>query len=154
MRPWVKIAIFQTETLPAEASPSTRLDSMVPLFMAKTNVVPKKKRGPPATGHGVQIGERWHAPELAAIDAWISASADKTLNRAHAIRRLVAIGLKAKRASGHSEQQKWRAKEIAGTAIDAMSDDEAHADDQASRKRRLLKGPEEFREVRIDRKRK
>ena len=48
------------------------------------------------TGKGVQIGERWHPSELAAIDAWIAASADKALTRAHAIRRLVALGLKAK----------------------------------------------------------
>ena len=42
------------------------------------------------------MGERWHPSELAAIDAWIAASSDKTLTRAHAIRRLVALGLKAK----------------------------------------------------------
>jgi hypothetical protein len=69
---------------------------MVPWFMAKTSVVPKKKRGPKPTGKGIQVGERWHPTELAAIDAWIASSSDKTLTRAHAIRRLVAIGLKAK----------------------------------------------------------
>jgi len=30
------------------------------------------------------------------VDAWIASSADKTITRAHAIRRLVALGLKAK----------------------------------------------------------
>jgi hypothetical protein len=43
-----------------------------------------------------RLGERWHPSELAAIDAWIASSNDKTLTRAHAIRRLVALGLKAK----------------------------------------------------------
>jgi hypothetical protein len=43
---------------------------------------------------------------------------------------------------------------MAGNAIDSMTDVTAHADDRANRKRRLLKGPEEFREVRVDRKRK
>ena len=62
----------------------------------ETSVVPKKKRGPASTGKGVQVGERWHPSELAAIDAWIAASSDKALTRAHAIRRLVALGLKAK----------------------------------------------------------
>jgi hypothetical protein len=80
----------------AEVTVSPRLASMVPRFMAKTSVVPKKKRGPAPTGKGVQVGERWHPSELAAIDAWIAASSDKTLTRAHAIRRLVALGLKAK----------------------------------------------------------
>jgi hypothetical protein len=66
--------------------------------MAKSiRVTTKKKRGRPATtGRGTQIGERWHPSELAAIDAWIASSADKTITRAHAIRRLVALGLKVK----------------------------------------------------------
>jgi len=59
--------------------------------MAKTRVAPKKKRGPPPTGKGIQVVERWHPSELAAIDAWIASSSDKTLTRAHAIRRLVAL---------------------------------------------------------------
>jgi hypothetical protein len=40
---------------------------------------------------------------------------------------------------------------MAGTAIDDMMDTATSPDDQASRKRRLLKGPEEFRNVRVDR---
>src|ERR1043166_1172261 len=47
----------------------------------------------------------------AAIDAWIASSSDKTLTRAHAIRRLVAFGLKAKKQGGRSsEGQKLRAR--------------------------------------------
>lgn len=49
------------------------------------------------------------------------------------------------------EGQKLRAREMAGNTIDDMSDTAANPDDQASRKRRLLKGPEEFRGVRVDR---
>jgi hypothetical protein len=120
--------------------------------MAKTSVVPKKKRGPAPTGKGVQVGERWHPSELAAIDAWIASSSDKTLTRAHAIRRLVALGLKAKTQSGQSsEVQKIRAREMAGNTIDKLSDTAASPNDQASRKRRLIKGPAEFESVRRDR---
>jgi hypothetical protein len=72
---------------------------MVPKTMSKSIKVTKKARGRPATGRGTQIGERWHAAELAAIDAWIASSADKTITRAHAVRRLVALGLKAKAKS-------------------------------------------------------
>jgi hypothetical protein len=36
------------------------------------------------------------AKYVAAIDAWIASSSDKKLTRAHAIRGLVALGLKAK----------------------------------------------------------
>jgi hypothetical protein len=58
-------------------------------------VTTKKKRGRPATtGKGIQVGERWHPPEIAAIDSWI-ASTGETLTRAQAIRRLVELGLKA-----------------------------------------------------------
>jgi hypothetical protein len=48
-----------------------------------------------------------------------------------------------------TERTRARASELAATAIDSLP--VADADDQASRKRRLLKGPEEFRELRVDR---
>jgi hypothetical protein len=40
---------------------------------------------------------------------------------------------------------------LASTAIDKMAGVDTSADDKASRKGRLLKGPEEFRETRVDR---
>jgi hypothetical protein len=40
---------------------------------------------------------------------------------------------------------------MAGNAIDKLKDNKASPDDQASRKRRLVKGPEEFQNVRHDR---
>ncbi len=126
--------------------------------MAKTSVVPQKKRGPPPTGKGIQVGERWHPSELAAIDAWIASSGDKNITRAHAIRRLVALGLRAKaespaKAKGAKGRQdtKQRASELAGDAIDKLTDSTATISDQTSRKRRLVKGPEEFQNVRRDR---
>jgi len=60
------------------------------------SVTAKKKRGRPATtGLGLQVGERWHAPEIAAIDAWIKTQGEE-MTRGQAIRRLVELGLKAK----------------------------------------------------------
>jgi hypothetical protein len=57
---------------------------------------PKKKRGRPATtGRGTQIGMRWQDGELSAIDAWRDEANIAT--RPEAIRRLVQIGLKAKK---------------------------------------------------------
>jgi hypothetical protein len=56
----------------------------------------KKKRGRPATtGRGVQIGMRWHDPQLSAIDEWCEGHGGAT--RPQAIRRLVELGLKAKK---------------------------------------------------------
>jgi hypothetical protein len=61
------------------------------------SVTAKKKRGRPATtGLGLQVGERWHPPEIAAIDAWIKTQGGN-LTRGHAIRRLVALGLTVKK---------------------------------------------------------
>jgi hypothetical protein len=82
----------------AEVSASPRLAFTVTLNMAKSiRVTEKKKRGRPATtGAGMQIGERWHPPEVAAIDKWI-ASQGEEMTRGQAIRRLVELGLKAKK---------------------------------------------------------
>jgi hypothetical protein len=43
----------------------------------------------------MQVGERWHAPELAAIDKWLASSGEE-MTRGQAIRRLVELGLKVK----------------------------------------------------------
>jgi len=40
---------------------------------------------------------------------------------------------------------------MAGNQLDHLVDESASADEQASRKRRLLGGPEEFQSVRVDR---
>jgi hypothetical protein len=87
---------------------------------------------------------------LAAIDTWISKQKEPDLSRPEAIRRLVEIGLKARMPTSKTDRT-FRAQELATRAIDKMSDDLASAVNQASRKRRLTKGPEEFREVRVDR---
>ena len=129
-------------------NPSARLDFMVPLNMAKSiRVTTKKRRGRPATtGKGIQVGERWHVAELAAIDGWI-ASQEEELTRAQAIRRLVELGLKAKtKAAARAD----RAKELASKAIEKIIEPAAPPEEQMLRKQRLTKGPAEFRDERID----
>ena len=83
---------------------------------------------------------------MAAVDAWATAN---DLDRSNAICRLVELGLMAD--AKPTQANATRAKELAATVIDNMADSAASAGDQASRKRRLLKGPEEFREARVDR---
>jgi hypothetical protein len=58
--------------------------------------VKRKKRGRPATGVDPFVGVRFPQTLLDAIDAWGAAS-EEPLTRSHAIRRLVELGLKAKR---------------------------------------------------------
>jgi hypothetical protein len=113
----------------------------------------KSRVGRPPTGKGALLGQRWHEPELAEIDRWRRVQADMP-TRSEAIRRLVELGLSKsppgeRRATGRAPAAK--AKELAGKMIDRLSDSTAPAEEQASRKRHLLKGPEEFREVRVDR---
>jgi hypothetical protein len=110
-----------------------------------------KMRSRPATSRDPMMGFR-AAPVLrASIVKWAESQPNMpTLSEA--TRRLVELGLTVKtKGRQSSEGQKLRAREMAGKAIDDMIDPTVHADDQASRKRRLLKGPEEFRNARVDR---
>jgi hypothetical protein len=68
-------------------------------MMAKSiSVIQKRKRGRPVTtGRGTLIGVRLLDQPLATIDAWISKQKEPDLTRPEAIRRLVEIGLKAKK---------------------------------------------------------
>jgi hypothetical protein len=69
-----------------------------------------------------------------------------------ATRRLVELGLTVK--SRPKQTPRARADEanaMAGNQLDQLVDLSASAEEQASRKRRLLRGPEEFQNVRIDR---
>jgi hypothetical protein len=57
-------------------------------------VMPKKRRGRPATGKDPQVVLRMPAPLIAAVEAWGTAN---EAVRSEAIRRLVEIGLRAKK---------------------------------------------------------
>jgi hypothetical protein len=108
-------------------------------------------RGRPATGRDPMMGFR-AAPALrASIVKWAEKQPDMpTLSEA--TRRLVEIGLgsvKVARAQKRSDSP--TARDLAAVQIDRLADSGAPAEEQASRKRHLLKGPEEFREGRIDR---
>ena len=61
-------------------------------------VITKKRRGRPVTtGKGTLIGVRLLDAPLATLDAWISRQKEPDLTRPEAIRRLVELGLKAKK---------------------------------------------------------
>jgi hypothetical protein len=88
------------------------------------------------------------------VDQWAKKQEDEP-GRSEAIRRLVELGLTVRApARRSSDNQKARAKELAGSTIDKLTDVAASSDDKTARKIRLIKGPEEFREARMDRKRK
>ena len=99
-------------------------------------------------GRDPMVSSRIPAATVSAIDEW--ATGNET-TRSDAIRCLVELGLTVKTKAQPTERHRARASELAATAIDSLTVGTADADDQASRKRRLLKGPEEFRELRVDR---
>jgi hypothetical protein len=91
------------------------------------------------------------SPEfLKSVDKWRAKQEDKP-SRAEAIRRLVEIGLTVTPKTRPTERARVRAAELAVKAIDKIGDPTAHPEEHAQRRRRLTKGPEEFREVRVDR---
>jgi hypothetical protein len=57
----------------------------------------------------------------------------------------------SKALSANPERQRAALADLASKAIDSLTVGTAESDAKASRKRRLLKGPEEFRDVRVDR---
>jgi hypothetical protein len=118
--------------------------------MGKKTVLAKKKRGPPPTGKGVQIVVRMQPDPLSALDRWVAKQPDHP-TRPEAVRRLVDLGLTIKsKAKQPSPLRATRAKELATKAIEKTIDPHAAPEEQAQRRRRLTKGPLEFREDRVD----
>jgi hypothetical protein len=142
-------------------------------------VIAKKRRGRPVTtGKGTLIGVRLLDAPLAALDAWISRQKDPELTRPEAIRRLVELGLTGKTKPKPSAAavadlaaeaidslgltvqaparpvvkpgRRLRARELATKAIEKIIDPAAPPEERAQRRRRLTKGPSEFRDVRVD----
>jgi hypothetical protein len=120
--------------------------------MKKSISVNRKSRGRPKKKGGVYpVSAVRLAPELgAAVDKWAGSQPDGP-TRSEAIRRLVELGLSVKTKSAPSERQRAALADLASKAIDSLTVGTADSDEKASRKRRLIKGPEEFREVRVDR---
>jgi len=87
---------------------------------------------------------------IAAIEKWRAKQAPIP-TMPEAIRRLVGQGLAgASTAAKQDLKSASKASKLASVEIDRLSDQSATDDERASRKRRLLKGPKEFRDIRSD----
>ena len=119
------------------------------MFVAKSiKVLSKKKRGRPTTGRDPVTTIRLAADLRAAIDAW-SLKLDDRPSRSEAIRRLIEFGLaRAQPATRHEKKAESKASKMAGWEIDNLGDESTTDKERARRKRRLLKGPKEFRKLR------
>ena len=74
--------------------------------------------------------------ELARKEEWLGGEAQRSRKRV---------------AKSPGKKGAAKAAEMAGQVIDRVDDASVPADERASRKRRLLKGPKEFRDMRSDR---
>ncbi|SDI09430.1 hypothetical protein SAMN05216338_101755 [Bradyrhizobium sp. Rc2d] len=123
--------------------------------MSRSKAVPQKS--PAATGREQGRAVRLTRELLESVDAWALSQEHKP-NRSEAIQRLVQTALESLRdrprhaaPKSKRESSRKRAKELASDAIDRVGDAGATSEARANRKGKLMKGPEEFRNVRRDR---
>ena len=123
--------------------------------MTKSNSVNTTPRWKRSAATGTLVGVRLQADQLKAIDAW-AARQEPPITRPEAIRGMIDAMLHIlAKDPGEKPVSKparaSRARELAAEAIDQMIDPSAPPEERAQRRSRLTKGPEEFREVRVDR---
>ena len=119
--------------------------------MARRSVtVRKKKRAAPATGKGAPIGLRLEPATLARVDRWAASQQDDP-SRPEAIRRLVELALGIVQRAGVRTKKAAKAAEMAGEEIDRLGDVSATDEERQLRKRRLIRGPKEFLDLRRNR---
>ena len=87
---------------------------------------------------------------LKSVDEWRRKQRDRP-SRAVAIRRLAECGL-ADSTIPHQRNERSRRKavDMADQEIDRLGDEAVNNEERARRKRRLIQGPQEFREMRAD----
>jgi hypothetical protein len=91
---------------------------------------------------------RLQPAQLAALDAWI-ARQDAQLSRPEAIRRLLEQALAVSQpVKSRTQKARSTALDLASTQVDRLLDPSAPDEERQRRKRRLLKGPKEFRDMR------
>jgi len=99
---------------------------------------------------GTPVHVRCSNEFLATLDAWRRRQADLP-SRSEAIRRLVEEVLNHERAwRAGPHKGAWTARAMAAKELDRLGDTSATEGERRDRKRRILKGPPEFREMRKD----
>jgi len=120
------------------------------VFMKRQSLVPKKKRGPPPTGQGIQIQVRIQPDKLAQLDEWIAAQKDRP-SRPEAIRRIVeGVVAQSVHPKPSTKRKDQKASDLADRAAEHLVDKSLPAEEQQRRKGSLIKGPKEFRNIRED----
>jgi len=119
--------------------------------MARRSVTVRKKERPaPPAGKATPIGLRLPPATLARLDRWAASQQDDP-SRSEAIRRLVELGLAIGQWAGAGTKTAAKAAEMASEEIDRLADPSATDEERQLRKRRLIKGPKEFLDLRRNR---
>jgi len=109
--------------------------------------IPKKRGRPKTTGRGEGILLRLHLPQIQALDEWIARQKNEP-SRPEAIRRLVEQALAS--AAMQSAAAARKASKLAAREIEPLADKSLPAVEKQRRKRTLIRGPREFRDIRED----
>jgi hypothetical protein len=112
-----------------------------------SNIRKKRGRGRPKIG-SIPVMVRLLPDQAARLDKWCGGQTDRP-GRPEAIRRLVEQALTT--AASHEPTSKataGKAAELAAREINQLGDPSVSGDERASRKRRLIAGPKEFRNIR------
>jgi len=114
---------------------------------AKVKSVVRKKRSRRSTGHHPLMTIRFSSELRVSVDAWAAKQSDKPA-RPEAILRLIELGLETTHRRESLANRAAKASEMAAQAIDRLSDPSATDEERQIRKRRIIKGPNEFRDIR------
>jgi len=96
------------------------------------------------------IGIRLSPDKRKAVELWAKTALDKP-SLSEAVRRLVELGLSSAYRSAARMKKAMEASERAGQEIDRLGDPSATHEERQRCKRRLIKGPKEFRDIRGNR---
>jgi hypothetical protein len=117
------------------------------LFMYYEHMA-RKQRGRPATGQDPVMALRLSPKLKSKVRAWANRREDKP-SLSEAIRQLLEKALAGTNAlRQRSKGSRRKATDMAARQIDRLGDQSATGEQRASRKRRLLSGPKEFRDMR------
>jgi hypothetical protein len=119
--------------------------------MGNTELAGTSSGRPPGRVQGRPFQMRVSEDFLHLVDKWRRKQKDQP-SRATAIRRLVEKSLtNAPEERAPSKATARKAFELAAREIDQLGDKSATGEKRASRKRRVIAGPREFRDIRRDR---
>jgi hypothetical protein len=113
----------------------------------RKHMAARTKKGRRTTGHDAVATIRLSSELRESVDAWAAKQSDKSA-RPEAILRLVELGLETTHRRESAPNRAAKASEMAAQEIDRISDPSATEEARKLHKRRLIKGPKEFRDIR------